>query len=211
MRYIITLLVLLCVFAPSGLMAGPGALSAKSILAKDPDTIASDLHDVSEAGQDRAARIWATAKRLETETKLAATSVPGVMQLDYWRQTLNRWQDLWLDLRSVESGGGTMWGHFAARNDATLEKFLAAQCEGLSMDFSDSEENVSLDVLGRAAKHVQKGKVLAKDMGRDIDQLSKKLLQQVEEMQAELHFSIAGIRDAETRKSVNQWVVDRTK
>ncbi len=196
-------------FVPLTVRAQSEPVSAKQVLAHDPEELAFKLKDMSEAGQDNAARMWATAKRLETENMLAASSVQTVLRLGYWRNVLDRWQDLWLELQSLESGGGSMWGHFSARNDATLEEFLAANAQGLTAESADAGEKVSLDVLEQATNHIAKAKTLAKELDRDIDQASKDLLNKMDEAQSELRFSLSTIRDAKTRKTVNQWLLEK--
>lgn len=92
----------------------------------------------SEAGLDRAARLWATAKRVETEGRVAKRSVRRVGVLSNWRFALDRWQDLQLELVATATGGGTMWGHLRSRNDVDLEKFLAGVADQLPLEGNDT-------------------------------------------------------------------------
>jgi hypothetical protein len=79
----------------------------------------------SEAGQDLAARLYATAKRIETEHALARRDLELVLQLDVWREALADCRVGSCDLARIYFGGGTMYGHGATRDGAPLEDFLA--------------------------------------------------------------------------------------
>jgi len=128
--------------------------SMEAVLKLGPEELAVKLGNPSEAGLDRAARIWAAAKRIETEGRLAGRSVRRVMVLGQLRRALDGWQDLQLEIVSVESGGGTMWGHMMSRNDAELEKFLAGITDGLVIEEKDPEAEgaKALDAMLPAAE-----------------------------------------------------------
>jgi len=82
--------------------------------------------NASEAGQDRAAGLYATAKRIETEQALARRDLTLVPDLDSWRETLAQVRGGSCTLAYLVNGGGTMYSHGAARDCAPLEDFLAA-------------------------------------------------------------------------------------
>jgi hypothetical protein len=79
----------------------------------------------SEAGIDRAAGLYAIAKKLETELALAKTDVERVMELEAWRDTLSLCRQSCFSLAYIINGGGTMYSHAGARDAAEVEDFLA--------------------------------------------------------------------------------------
>ena len=79
----------------------------------------------SESGVDQAARLYATAKRIETEGALAKVNLAQVMELASWREQINTCMDSCCALAYGYFGGGTMYSHAASRNDAEIEDFLA--------------------------------------------------------------------------------------
>lgn len=79
----------------------------------------------SECGQDYAAKLYAAAKRIETEQALALRDLELVYDLNIWRESLASCRaGAWV-LAEYEHGGGTAWGHNAERDCAELEDFLA--------------------------------------------------------------------------------------
>lgn len=81
--------------------------------------------DQSEAGQDNAAFLYATAKRIETEHTLAQRDLLQVSELDRWRSVLAKCRNGSCNAAYLVNGGGTMFTHAAHRNCAALEDFLA--------------------------------------------------------------------------------------
>lgn len=79
----------------------------------------------SEAGQDIACRLYASAKRLQTENRLAKQDLRLVTELDELRHTLGNAIDGFCSMAYGINGGGTMYTHAESRNDAELEDFLA--------------------------------------------------------------------------------------
>jgi hypothetical protein len=79
----------------------------------------------TEATQDNAAQLYATAKRIETEQALAKRNLELVPQLDEWRQALAKCRAGSWELAGWTHGGGTMWYHSGERDCADLEDFLA--------------------------------------------------------------------------------------
>lgn len=147
----------------SVLVAEP--LPQASLLSIDADELAQKLGDGSEAGQDRAARLIATAKRLETESRLAKEDVFRVVRLDDWRSALGGWQDLQLEVRAQEAGGGTMWGHLAARDDVSLEDFLATHADALSAPTPEQVTPLELDLLGPTKQRLDAAEKLIEELG----------------------------------------------
>ncbi|HEY2573072.1 MAG TPA: hypothetical protein VGH65_03350 [Verrucomicrobiaceae bacterium] len=89
--------------------------------------------DLSESGQDRAAILYANAKRVETEHALAQKDVTLVGELEGWRQILRRCRRGCVGLAYVVNGGGTMYSHAQARDGASLEDFLAELAKRLPL------------------------------------------------------------------------------
>lgn len=81
--------------------------------------------DLSEAGQDNAALLYASAKRVATEYALAQRDVALVNELEDWRVVLRKCRNGSCSLAYLVNGGGTMYSHAEARGCAPLEDFLA--------------------------------------------------------------------------------------
>ncbi|MEI6536387.1 MAG: hypothetical protein WCN98_13660 [Verrucomicrobiaceae bacterium] len=81
--------------------------------------------DQSEAGQDNAAQLYATARRIETEGTLAKRDLRQVIELGHWRTVLAKCRNGSCNAAYIVNGGGTMYSHAANRNGAALEDFLA--------------------------------------------------------------------------------------
>lgn len=127
------------------------------------DDLALKMGDSSEAGMDRAARLWATAKRVETEGELAKRSVRRVQVLAVWRSALDRWQDLQLEIVYMDAGGGTMWSHMMSRNDAALEELLAGVAGQLPLEEKEPDQGTAKaleDLLKKSQKLMEE---VAKD------------------------------------------------
>ena len=107
--------------------------SQARVLKLDWVDLARELGDDSEAGQDESAYLQAAAKRIETETRIASKSMRRVMVLKGWRETLNRWDDLQIQLVWIWSEGGLMYYHMLFRNDAVNEDFLASLADNLPL------------------------------------------------------------------------------
>jgi hypothetical protein len=102
----------------------PKAISSKDALQMGVEKLADTIKG-GEAGEDQACRLFAAAKRLETENRLAQKDLAQVLELDYWRRTLSECIDGFCSLAYGINGGGTMYSHAASRNDAELEEALA--------------------------------------------------------------------------------------
>lgn len=89
--------------------------------------------DESEAGMDAAAILYATAKRVATERELAEKDVHLVLQLDTWRDAINECRESAYSLGYIVNGGGTMYSHGSARDQADLEDFLASFAKTLPL------------------------------------------------------------------------------
>jgi hypothetical protein len=87
--------------------------------------------DESEAGQDQAASLYATAKRIETEHALAQKNLELVTTLDEWRLMITNCRQGSIGLAGIISGGGTMYSHGAARDSAAVEDFLSTLAKRL--------------------------------------------------------------------------------
>lgn len=107
--------------------------------------------DDSEAGQDRAALLYATAKRLETESALAQKSVEAVVALDEWRKVLSNCRAGSCNLAYLVNGGGTMYSHGAARDCAAVEDFLAGFAKGMPLPAGKGSSKAQKKVAGTVA------------------------------------------------------------
>lgn len=87
----------------------------------------------SEAGQDNAAQLYATARRIETEYALAQRDLRLVTELGHWRTVLTKCRNGSCHAASIVNGGGTMYSHAANRNGAALEDFLAGLAKRLPL------------------------------------------------------------------------------
>ena len=120
----------------------------EEVLSIGPEALAMKMGIPSEALMDRAARLWATAKRVETEGRVAKRSVRRVRVLAVWRSALDSWQDLQLEIVYMDAGGGTMWTHMMSRNDVDLEKFLAGVAEQLPLEGKEPDAVTSKALEG---------------------------------------------------------------
>lgn len=180
-------------------------LSQAEVLKMSVDDLAQALGDGSEAGQDRAARLVATAKRLETEGRLAKEDVTRVLRLDDWRTALGGWQDLQLEVRAREAGGGTMWGHLAARDDLALEDFLATHAAALSAPTPEQVKPVEIDFLGPAKQRLDAAEKLIEELGMpgfDREELEQKL----SNAQGTLSWLLGTVGDDKSRDATVQWL-----
>ncbi|MDG0993190.1 MAG: hypothetical protein P8O22_00495 [Akkermansiaceae bacterium] len=139
---IITLCVLL-----SNSFAGEKPMTLSDVLQYTPAQLVKEMGYAGEAGENRAAKIWAAAKRSQTNYTLGKNSVQAVLRLEEWRMMLNEWEDLKLQARAIESGGGTMWSHMSIRNDAWIESFLAQHAIQLSAEPKPSDVQFTANYL----------------------------------------------------------------
>ncbi|BDS07574.1 hypothetical protein NT6N_26140 [Oceaniferula spumae] len=143
----LSIMVLALGLVTSSTHAEETAMSVSDVLKHTPEDLAQKLGNSSEAGEDHAARLWAAAKRIETDSKLGKSSVQAVQRLNEWRQVLNKWADLKLQVQGIESGGGTMWSHLSARNDAWIEDFLSKHITLLSAEPAEKGKEFNSDYL----------------------------------------------------------------
>lgn len=128
-----TFSILLVMAATSGLLVAENATlpanpndSMAEVLKMDSYLDLAEKHgETSECGQDYAAKLHANAVRIQTETRLASTSMERVIVLGMWRDALDRWDDLGLEVVILYMGGGSMWGHQMMRNNDAIEEFLS--------------------------------------------------------------------------------------
>lgn len=130
--------------ADEGEKKGPVTLSKALKLGVEELT---EYTDPSEVGQDRAAHLYATAKRVETEHALALKNVALVITLDEWRQTISDCRQGSTSLAYIVNGGGTMYSHGAARDCAELEDFMAVLAKRLPIaeGKGDAKANKQID------------------------------------------------------------------
>lgn len=178
--------------------------SLEAVLKLTPEELAEKFGDPSEAGTDRAARLWAVAKRVETESRLARRSVRRIMVLNHLRSSLDVWQDLQLEITYIDAGGGTMWGHLMSRNDATLEEFLAGIADHLLVVELDPDVQATKEVddLLLAAekwlKKVEESRELSEGLQEEVVSIRERLKGAHEQ----LKWAFAAIGDKETEEKV---------
>lgn len=133
-------------------------------------TLAEELGDPSAAGEREAASLQAAARRIQTEFRVASKSMRRVMVLNEWREALNRWNCLQLELVMFWSGGGTMYSQMMGGDAAVTEDFLAGIADHLPVA----------------------GKPLTKETAREIDGLLKKSKERL--AQAKLQTKRMGVK-----------------
>jgi hypothetical protein len=87
----------------------------------------------SEGGQDDAAYLRATAKRIETEHALAQKNLRLVISLEEWREVISKCRRSIFSLAYIINGGGTMYSHGEKRDCAAVEDFLAELSKSLPL------------------------------------------------------------------------------
>lgn len=196
-----SLLICLAV-STSYLSADEKPLSVSEVLKHSPEELAQKLGNSSEAGEDHAARLWAVAKRSETDSFLGKSSVQAMQRLNEWRQMLNTWQDLKLRARGIESGGGTMWSHLSARNDAYIEGFLAKHLTTLSAPPKADGKPFKPNYLKPIYATIDAG---VKEFGQDQEHIQKQAVSLKEELQNTyytLQYLLQSLPEGKTKQAV---------
>lgn len=181
-------------------------MSITEVLKHTPEELAEKLGNRSEAGENYAATLWAAAKRVETDFKLGKTSIQAVQRLDQWRQALNQWEDLKLQAKSIESGGGTMWGHMSARNDAWIEAFLAKHMAALSAEQVANGKAFKSDYLKTINATIDTG---VQEFGDDMDHINELAASTKKELQNthyNLQYLLQTLPECEVKKAVIEMV-----
>src|SRR5262249_41087943 len=86
---------------------------------------------LSEVGQDEAAELYATAKRITTEQALGQKNLQLVIDLQGWREVISRCRTSCMSLGFITNNGGTMSGHQARRDSVAVEDFLSEMSKSL--------------------------------------------------------------------------------
>jgi len=181
-------------------------MSISEVLKLTPEELAQKLGNSSEAGEDHAARLWAVAKRAETDATLGKKSVQAMQRLNEWRTVLNKWADHLLFARGIESGGGTMWSHLSARNDAWIESFLAKHMTSLSAEPKEGGKEFKTDYLKTVNATIDAG---LKEFGEDNDHMRKQGLTLKEELKntySYLQYLLRGLPEGPVKKAVIEMV-----
>ena len=105
----------------------------------------------SEIDQDEAARLYATAKRLETEQALAKKNLKLVTELEDWRSYLESCRGHAYTMAYVVNGGGTMYTHGHARDCAEVEDFLATLAKRLPLAEGKGDPKASKQITDSIA------------------------------------------------------------
>ena len=88
---------------------------------------------LSEVGQDQAAELYASAKRITTEQALGQKNLQLVIDLESWREVISRCRKSCMSIGYITNGGGTMSGHQATRDAVAVEDFLAELSKSLPL------------------------------------------------------------------------------
>ncbi len=110
----------------------PKVITAAQALKLGPEGL-TELTNLSEAGQDQAAILYATAKRLQTENTLAKRDLQAVITLEEWRTAISQCRESAFSLAYIINGGGTMYSHGSARDTVEVEDFLAELASSLPL------------------------------------------------------------------------------
>ncbi len=102
--------------------------------------------DQSEAGQDNAAHLYATAKRIETEHALAQRDLRQVIEMSHWRTVLAKCRNGSCNAAYIINGGGTMYPHAANRNGAALEDFLAELAKRMPLNVGKGDPKADKEI-----------------------------------------------------------------
>jgi hypothetical protein len=132
---------------PATGQGGEPAVTLAEALRSGPEKLAEELEDTSEAGWDRAAALYATARRLETESKLGARDLFLVQELERVREAMVQFNWDSSDAGYLMAGGGTMWSHGSVRALAWIEDALAEVAERMPdalREHADHPEMVAL-------------------------------------------------------------------
>lgn len=132
-------------------------ITAAQALKLGPENL-TEWTDPSEAGQDRAAVLYATAKRLQTENTLAKRDLQAVLTLQEWRDAIHPCRDSVFSLAYIINGGGTMYSHGSARDTAEVEDFLASFAQHLPLAEGTGEAKATQQ-LDEAVAFLKKLKV----------------------------------------------------
>lgn len=135
----------------------PKPITAAQALKLGPENL-TDLTDPSEAGQDQAALLYATAKRLQTESTLAKRDLQAVLTLKEWRDAIHSCRESVYSLAYIINGGGTMYSHGSARDIAEVEDFLASFAQQLPLAEGVGDANATQQ-LDEAMAFLKKLKV----------------------------------------------------
>src|SRR6266481_6914932 len=88
---------------------------------------------LSEVGQDQAADLYASAKRITTEQALGQKNLQLVIDLENWREVISKCRKSCMSIGYITNGGGTMSGHQATRDCVAVEDFLAEFSKSLPL------------------------------------------------------------------------------
>jgi hypothetical protein len=110
---------------------------------------------LSEVGQDQAAELYATAKRIRTEQALGQKNLQLVIDLDGWRTVIAQCRKSCMSLGFTTNNGGTMSGHQARRDSVAVEDFLSEMSK--SLPFSDGKgDPKALEVIDHTIGLIKK-------------------------------------------------------
>ncbi len=211
-----TFSILLVVAATSGLLiaenatlpANPNDSITEVLKINNYLDLAEKHGETSECGQDYAAKLHANAVRIKTETRLANTSMERVIVLGLWRDALDRWDDLELEIISFYMGGGTMWGHQMMRNNDATEEFLSPIAGKFGITAVDLKPKTisELDKLFKVRmKHISQAKAQAVKRKEKSQACVTELTKKLKESHALLVHSFEYAGDDTTSQILLDW------
>ena len=193
----------------SCLSAAEPELSIEQVLKIGVDDLAVKLGNASEAGEDDAAQLWATARRLKTEAALGKSSVQAVKRLAEWRAVINRWMDAAVFSSSIESGGGSLYSHIANRNDAAIEAFLAKYYVALSA-VPKKGAPCQLEFNKKALANIKAGLKEADADDESGQDFAKRMTDTLNREQENLRYLLQHLSDEKVKKEVTKWLMERS-
>ena len=140
----------------------PEPIPMSEALKKGADNLTENT-GLSEAGQDRAFRIYAAARRIETEHALAEKDVKLVLALEEWREALTNCRADFLSLAYIVEGGGTMYGHAQTRDCAAVEDFLSNLAKRLPLEEKGKGDAKAIKQVDDTMGYVKKLKPFDKE------------------------------------------------
>jgi len=202
MKKLLLLRVIPCLLISSvGISAAEPVLSVDQVLEIGIDDLAKKLGDMSEAGEDSAAQLWASAQRIRTESKLGKSSVQGVQRLSEWRGVLSRWCGAAIYSSSIDSMGGSLYAHITNRNVARIEAFFAKHYRELSTE-SKHGRPCELDFNKRALSNIKKGLEEFDEDDESSQAFAKRLTDTLNDEQSNLRYMFRGLADEKVKKEL---------
>ena len=179
----------------------PKPITAAQALKLGPENL-TDLTDPSEAGQDQAAILYATAKRLQTENTLAKRDLQTVLTLEEWRAAISQCRESAFSLAYIINGGGTMYSHGSARDTAEVEDFLAGLASSLPLaeGEGDAKATQKIDSAMTFLKKLEANDLGDADANKEAQKNLKEEIERILPHWEGLKYMISAVPAAEAKK-----------